>query len=222
MQPVKKQPATEQATDILRAQLTGGAFKPGEAITEISLAEKLNVARGTVRTALSHLTQEGLVVKEPYKGWTVCGFSSHDAWELYTLRAALEALAAKLTAANLTEVGKEQLQRMMAKLSQRSYEGAASEAAALDAELHELIVSLSGHRLLQEQYRIVRQRVRLCIKWSDAIVVTPSELVTQHEPIVNALISGNGDLAAELSSKHNEKEGNILVEHLMKLELKIQ
>jgi DNA-binding GntR family transcriptional regulator len=61
----------------------------------------MDLSRGTVRAALHRLVTEGLVVQRPYAGWEVASLTSRDAWELYALRGALEALAARLAAENM-------------------------------------------------------------------------------------------------------------------------
>ena len=43
------------------AAITSGQYKPGDHLSEVALAGHLGVSRGTVREALRHLQQEGLV-----------------------------------------------------------------------------------------------------------------------------------------------------------------
>jgi DNA-binding GntR family transcriptional regulator len=45
----------------LRLALTSGRYRPGDHLGEVELATHLGVSRGTVREALRHLQQEGLV-----------------------------------------------------------------------------------------------------------------------------------------------------------------
>jgi DNA-binding GntR family transcriptional regulator len=92
LKPIRKRSAEAQATDALRDQILRGGARPGSRLTEIGLSQQLSLSRSTVRTALHQLANEGLVVQEPYTDWQVASLSGADAWELYTLRASLEAL----------------------------------------------------------------------------------------------------------------------------------
>src|SRR5882672_2184919 len=96
LKPIRKLSAEAQATDALRDQILRGGARPGSRLTEIGLSQQLSLSRSTIRTALHQLANEGLVVQEPYTDWQVASLSGADAWELYTLRASLEALGTGL------------------------------------------------------------------------------------------------------------------------------
>jgi DNA-binding GntR family transcriptional regulator len=51
----------ERALEALRMAITSGQYRPGDHLGEEELAGRLGVSRGTVREALRHLQQEGLV-----------------------------------------------------------------------------------------------------------------------------------------------------------------
>ena len=51
----------ERALEALRAAIISGQYRPGDRLGEVELGKNLGVSRGTVREALRHLQQEGLV-----------------------------------------------------------------------------------------------------------------------------------------------------------------
>ena len=51
----------ERALEALRAAIISGQYRPGDHLGEVDLGKHLGVSRGTVREALRHLQQEGLV-----------------------------------------------------------------------------------------------------------------------------------------------------------------
>jgi DNA-binding GntR family transcriptional regulator len=83
-----------------------------------------------------------------------------------------------------------------------------------DAELHSLIVKLADHRRLQQQYTIIEQQTRRYIACSNALTVDCAAILKQHEPIVQALISGEPDAAEREAQRHNLDEGKVLVVNL--------
>jgi DNA-binding GntR family transcriptional regulator len=95
---VQRRSLDAQAADKLRDAILTGSFQPGERLTEEVIAELLGLSRGTIRGSLRLLMHEGLILQEPYRGYSVRSLTSRDAWELFTLRNALEAFAARLFA----------------------------------------------------------------------------------------------------------------------------
>lgn len=58
-----------QLADILRAQIAGGEFAPGQALpSEQHLMDTYRVSRGTVRGALAILRDEGLIETVKQRG----------------------------------------------------------------------------------------------------------------------------------------------------------
>ncbi len=82
----------------LRKMIISGELEGGARIAEIPTAELLGVSRQPVRIAFRLLEQEGLLIKNPTRGYTVREISEqlvHDALEV---RGVLEGLAAKTLA----------------------------------------------------------------------------------------------------------------------------
>jgi DNA-binding GntR family transcriptional regulator len=206
-----------QAADVLREEILNGTFPPGSRLLEIELSERLNLSRGTIRSALQQLTYEGLVVQFPYRGCVVASLSSRDAWELYTLRSALESLAARIVAQTMTPDKAEILQTALQQLTKATQKG--NWKAVLDADfaLHKTIIQLSEHRRLQEQYQIVEQQIRFLIGSCNALNPDLNRIIKQHEELVQAICSFNAVAAEKIAKEHNS-EGSILIEHLQKIE----
>lgn len=212
MRPVAKQSAESLVTDSLREFILSGSIKPGDRLTEIALAEHMGVARATLRTGLHRLAAEGIVTQIPYTGWEVAKPSAQDAWELWTLRAGLESLAAKL-AAQAPASRRSIIGDAYAALLSACQKGSMKKISEADFATHRAIVMASDHVRLQQQYRLVEQQVRLFIFNSNMLVEDGgAEIVAQHKPIVDAILAGDGEKAARLSWAHNEQEGKKLVD----------
>jgi DNA-binding GntR family transcriptional regulator len=207
--------ADRQVADILRDHIVRGELAAGSRLTEIALAEQFSISRGSIRAALQLLTQEGLIEQTPYIGWAVAALSAEDAWELCTLRASMEGMAARLASERASDAGRETLKE--------AYQGLVDAAgtrderliAEADFSLHKTIVALSGHRRLIQQYALVEAQVRMYIASSDSISGDAARVVLEHHgPIVDAIVQGNKDLAGRLSEEHNQSEGRKLMDHL--------
>lgn len=214
LKPIQKRSAEAQATDALRDQLLKGGARPGSRLTEIGLSQQLSVSRSTIRTALHQLANEGLVVQVPYTDWQVASLSAADAWELYTLRASLEALGTRLAVGALTQQGEQRIAAALDALVQACRTGERVAIADQDLGLHSTIVELSGHRRLGEHYRLVRQQIRLYIAWSDAIMPDVDSIIETHRWLVDAILKRDADRAASLAHDHCESAGRSLAEFL--------
>lgn len=219
---VQKLSAEVQTASALRQGILDGEIPPGTRLTEIRMAEQLGVSRATIRTAFHHLAQEGLIVQIPYTGWMVMSLSAHDAWELYTLRSSLEALASRLVATEIRKGGvssttSARIDDAFGQLKSACAEGSRKKIAAADFALHRTIIDLAGHRRLAEQYAQVEQQVRIYIASSDALL-DPTSITGQHRPIVESLLAGDVERAIRAAIEHNEQEGEKLVAHLAALE----
>src|ERR1043166_4552501 len=88
----------------LRQAILRGDFAPGERLREVEIAAQHQVSRGPVREALLQLEQEGLVLLRRNRGAIVARLSRQDLEEVYSLRLALERLAAARAARYGTEM----------------------------------------------------------------------------------------------------------------------
>lgn len=91
------------AHERIRQAIVEGRYRPGQRLVEQRLADELNLSRTPVRQALHLLEAEGLVVSERNRGAMVRPLTEKDLFDMYELRARLEALAAERAAARCTE-----------------------------------------------------------------------------------------------------------------------
>ena len=79
----------------LRKMIISGEFQGGARMAEIPTAEMLGVSRQPVRMAFRLLEQEGLLLKNPTRGYTVREISPKLIQDALEVRGVLEGLAAK-------------------------------------------------------------------------------------------------------------------------------
>lgn len=211
---LKKQPLDRQAAAAIRDRILSGEFPPGYRLVETSLADQLGLSRGTVRAGLSELMHEGLVEQIAYTRWAVPELSDADAWELYTLRSALEGLGARLVAERISPETSASIRQAFDAIRRAA---ASNDRAALtdsDAAFHKVIIRLSGNKRLERQYTVIEQQIRRYIASSNALTVDPKSIVAQHQPIFEATLGGHAAAAEREAKRHNLDEGALLVEHL--------
>lgn len=101
----------------LRKMIISGEIPGGSRLAEIPTAEMLGVSRQPVRMAFRLLEQEGLLLKNPTRGYTVREISSKLIQDALEVRGVLEGLAAKkLAEKGLSLQQQEQLMQCILKI----------------------------------------------------------------------------------------------------------
>jgi DNA-binding GntR family transcriptional regulator len=203
---VEKRSLVWRAADVLRQQILRGDLVPGQRVTETALATQLEVSRGTLRAALRALAHEGLIQQVAYTKWMLPEFSNSDAWELYTLRGTLEGMAARLAAQHRTEESVQELEAAFDRLVSAVKSRRHARVAEADLALHKTIVEITGHQRLIDQYHLLEQQVRHYIVCSNALIMDLNQIVSEHKPIVQAIIAGKAEAAEALAREHNAPE----------------
>lgn len=194
----------DRAADQLRREIVHGNLAPGSRLVEMELAAQLGIGRGTVRAALSSLEAEDLVVKQAYTGWAVRDISEKELWETYTLRCALEGLAARLVAGSLTAEIQNILDQAFQRLCEAEKIGSSGERVDADLYFHRVLVGLAGHRSLSRQYFALSNKFEWLYRWSEKHWPRRIDLVSWHRPIIDAVLSGDPSAAEQAIREHCE------------------
>jgi DNA-binding GntR family transcriptional regulator len=191
----------ERALGSLRAAITSGQYRPGDHLGEVDLASGLGISRGTVREALRHLEQEGLVEAGPRGRLRVNSLSAEEIRGLYKVRAALEGLAAT------TIIESPRRDQAVAALRAALGELAAGTPAFTDrveADLafHLLLCQLAENPMLVESWRHLEGRIRVAIMSHDATQLPGIMSHDRHAPIVDAIEQGDSAAARHVVEDH--------------------
>src|SRR5437763_5675281 len=87
--------AADSVYNTLRGAIVEGQLDPGDSLIEWHVARNFGTSRTPVREALLRLEAEGLAFRVPRRGLVVRHVSEHEIREVYAVRTALEALAAR-------------------------------------------------------------------------------------------------------------------------------
>src|ERR1700688_5088920 len=89
-------PLRRQVLEELRQSIIAGRLVPGARLIERQLIAMMGVSRTVIREALRQMESEGLVANIPNKGPVVRELTLAEANDLYSIRAVLEGLSARL------------------------------------------------------------------------------------------------------------------------------
>ena len=205
---------TEDAADRIREQIIIGGFRQGEHLKEAHIAEQLNVSRGPVREAFKILRSEGLLAEEPRRGTFVVSLTAKDVTDIYALRASVEELAARLVCRAQDPEALARLRTLVTGIGDAAATGDAAAVARADLAFHVGLCAVSGNSRVHEVFQRYVPTIRGLLRLDEKIMPSLDEVVCQHVPMVDAIESGDEELAARLVREHSLEAGRLLVELL--------
>jgi DNA-binding GntR family transcriptional regulator len=180
----------EEAYVRLRDLIVEGDYLPGQRLPQARLMELMRLGRTPLRTALSRLQHDGLVVATPNHGFAVAPMPLSSAEEIYTLRLVVEP---PLLEASAPAVSEEQLGRMRDLLDdmeeclddpvafQRAHRGYHTLERATFATpfIDDLVLNLNRHLYRHQRTHPV-------------LVKTPADFLLLDRETVDAVGAGDG------------------------------
>ena len=198
-----RQGHVSRAYQELRRIIVWGQLPPGSRISERSVAERLELSRTPVRSALHRLEQEGFVASHGAgreRRLIVSPLTKHDGQEVFTIVGHLEGLAAR-TAAELPSSPRAALVVKLravnhALAGQMRRTGNATRFFDLDIEFHRLYVEeVVGPRLLTLHRAIKPQSERYIRLYVSVLTDRIATSVREHERIAAGIARGEPDAA---------------------------
>lgn len=199
--------AVERTCTGIVALIGRGRLVGGSALVEVELAERLGVARGTVREALGRLESRGLAVRARGRGLVVRRLDRKDVEDLYALREQLEGLAVRLAAERQANERPAPLARARLSDERRLWKSLLrdrSYAAFSDANraFHRTLIDASGNRHLPD----VLDRTLMTLFASQfGPWIAPADVAraaAQHLEILDAVEAGDGAAAERAMRAH--------------------
>jgi DNA-binding GntR family transcriptional regulator len=192
--------------DYIIEAVLSGELKPGNRIVESSLARELGVSQAPVREAIRDLVLLGFLESEPYKGTSVRSFSYEELWETYTVRAALESLAARLAATHLTQEDVAHLSRILGEMMEAARQQDRDLLVQLDNRFHEAILKISRNKTLYQLWKTLQYGTWSIVTYRKSSY-DPEYLAARHKELLEALKTSDPDRAARAMQSHIEDMG---------------
>lgn len=208
---LQKKSLREQALSALRTAITSGELEPGRHLVETELSEMLQISRGTLREALRQLEQEGLVSAGPRGRLSVRHLDEKEIRDIYTVRAALESLAAR----TLCELPDRQLVITSLRSAIDAMKAAEKESlqqrVESDLEFHRTLCRLTGNETLLHTWESLEGSIRMSIMFAGLEKGVKNMSVDRHHDIVAAIETGDASLAGKTIREHMDTAAANLV-----------
>lgn len=187
-----------------------GSLAPGQRITQEDIAQQLAVSRQPVLQALRLLKRDGFVQDAPGRGLQVAPLDTAWIRNVYQVRGALDALAARLAARR-----RYLLDPAVIDQGRRAVRGH-DVKAMIEADLafHAALYAAAGNPLIEQSAHLHWRHLRRVMGAVLQQVRQREAVWDEHEAIARAIASGDGDTAARLIEEHSASASENLAAQL--------
>ncbi len=199
----------------LRDAISDGTLAPGERITQEDLAARLNVSRSPVLQALRLLKKDGLLEEAAGRGLIVTRLDPARIGNLYQIRGALDALAARLSAAR----GQKIPMALIARGREAAQTTDVNAMIEADMAFHRAIYEASGNPLIADNALLHWVHFRRLMGAVLRHSASRQGIWDEHEAIARAINDGDPASAAMLSEQHADVACQALISHMKRANL---
>lgn len=220
MEPIRNPKLAEIIADHIEQLILEGALRPGERLaSERELAEKLEVSRPPLRTALEQLVSKGLL-RTTAAGTYVAQFlapmtaplaallqsSPRVIPDYFEFRTLMEGPTAGLAAERATDLDRQAIRDCLTALRAAHPQDDPTDEAERDADLHMLIYEASHNLVVLHIMRAFSDLLRSDVFYSrHKLYLSPGVrdvLLEQHIAIGEAVIAGDASAADTQATAH--------------------
>jgi DNA-binding GntR family transcriptional regulator len=178
----------EEAYDTLRQQILIGRLAPGSRLVVSVLANELQTSATPINEALAALEGERLVSYKPRRGYSVSTVTPDMKDEIYTVRAAVEALAVRLAAQKAEPETVAQLADIIARARIAVERHDTAVFGELDLAFHRAIWQGSASPLIVRIAELVEGQIRLLVATGARAPGRMPIALAEHERIYKAIL----------------------------------
>jgi DNA-binding GntR family transcriptional regulator len=210
----------DQVYERILAGITDRTLPPGHRIRQNELAEQLGVSRQPVSHALHLLHRQGLVAESGRKGFEVTRLDPQRIRQLYEVRGALDALAARLAAqrARADASGRAHLEAALHAGRAIDQRTPLAELIALDVGFHRAIYRLADNPAIEEMIAPQWPHMRRSMATVLAELDYRTNAWAEHETIAAKIFAGDANAAEGAALAHAIAAGRMTEDRLKRVD----
>ena len=220
MQPITSTNLSTLAFERLEQAIMSGELKPGERLSEVTLARRYGISRGPLREAIGRLEGRNLVERQANQGARVVSLDQAQILDLLVIRESLEGMACRLAATRMKPAELKRLQRMIEGHAQdeQVVAGKGYFQGGGDMDFHYRIVRASRNdRLIKMLDEDLYSLLRLFRQRLSTAPGRPAQALEEHRAVLAALEARDPD-AAEAAMRTHIRNSRASINHLVAAE----
>ena len=206
----------DQVYERILEAITDRTLLPGQRVRQNELADKLGVSRQPVSHALHILHRQGLLAESGRRGFEVTQLDPQRIRQLYEVRSAIDALAAKLAAERSKHdaAGRARLEAALRDGRLADGQTPLGQLIAFDVDFHRTIYHLAGNPAIEEMIAPQWLHMRRSMATVLAELDYSERAWAEHAEIAAHILSGNAIAAGASAMAHALNAGRMTEERL--------
>jgi DNA-binding GntR family transcriptional regulator len=207
---------TGQVYEMLRSDLLNGVLHPSQKLKMVELTERFGVSQSVIREALTRLTEQGLLVATPQRGFRVRDLSIEDIAELTETRVQIESLAMRLAVQRgdlQWETGILAAHHRLERTPVIRDDGTVSEDwAVTHRDFHQALLTGCGNRRLESVASSLRDSAELYRRWYWVLTDDHQrDLAAEHRQLRDFALARDADRAIDVLTAHIDRAPSLLI-----------
>lgn len=194
----------EDIAERLREMIREGELAPGQHINEREVCEVFDISKTPLREALKILAIEGHVTHRQYMGFRVATIDLDELACVFEVLHGLEEMAGHLLVKRIDDAVMARLEARHQSMVSYHRDGKRSAYYRSNQEAHLLLVEATANPILSSMYAALMAKVHRARGVANADVLRWHESLEEHEAIMTALRSRDGERLALLLRSHSE------------------
>jgi DNA-binding GntR family transcriptional regulator len=203
---MKKHENRGSTTDIIywtiREAIRTNIICSGYRLIELELADRLDISRTPVREALQRLDSEGLLQKEPRRGFVVPTITREDLIQIYEISEVLFGLAARLSAERVTQTEIDVMLEVIKRMELALDSDDIPDLTESSHLFHTMILSGTKNPRLQASIALLDDSHQSFHLTEYSLPDRIPMAILEHSKILDAIASRNGIRAEQLAREH--------------------
>lgn len=194
---------------VLSEEIVSGQWSAETRLSAKSIADRFGVSRTPVREAFGHLFAMGLVERRPNRGVVTACISESRLLSMFEAMAELEASCAGLCAQRMTLEERRALSILHESSRALSHSHSPQAYTDFNDEFHLRLYEGSRSEYLIELTQATRARLQPFRHTQFQVSHRPERSFIEHEAIVEAIVAGDANGAAEAARRHVLSVGTV-------------
>jgi DNA-binding GntR family transcriptional regulator len=195
-------PQREAVVTHIRRAVVLGTLRPGEKLREVKLAAALNVSRPTLREALNLLVQDGLLVQEPYRGFSVTELDPGAVRDIARTRVPLDLIAVSAILEDATGGRLQAVRDAWNTFDRLAFDPDPLVRHEAHVAFHHGLWAASENTMLLRLWPVTEALTTIALAQEQAARADPERAHAVHQQLVQAIVTGDLALIEERLSHH--------------------
>lgn len=211
---IKRNPTlADKAYEIIKEAIIANELKPGQILTEEGLAEKLQISRTPIKSALLRLVYEEIAEYNGNKSVVVSDITEKSIEDITIVRKSLEPLAVSLLENKITKNEIENLKKTHIEQLHTIDENNNKKFIDLDYKFHTKIAELTGNTFLSDMVKKANLTTKRFLILSGTLPQYSRVANEEHEKIIYYLEKNDFKLASEAMKEHLDRVNKRMLVH---------